>query len=117
VTPAVGGDNGLQDLRGHIPKLVMLGSEQDNGTIALGVKAGRNVLESLLHNFLDTLRADGELLAERVVGAAVLDQVEDRVGVDGGGHVGLGGEQSARGDVVDKFMRGYERLRKACKTR
>ena len=68
----------------------MLSAEEDNDAVALRVERGRNVLESLLDDLVDAV--DGqrtEVLGERVVGAALLDEPEDRVGRDlSGSHLG-----------------------------
>lgn len=62
-------------------------AEEDDGAVALGVEAAGDVLDGLLDDLLDAGGGDGEVLAEGVVGAAVLDLVEDRLGVDIGSHL------------------------------
>jgi len=90
------GDDGLEDLGGDVPELLVLGAEEDDGAVALRVEARGDVLDGLLDDLLDASGGDGQLLAERVVGAAVLDEVKDRVGV-GGRHLDGGGGERAEG--------------------
>lgn len=85
----IGGDDGLEDLGGNVPELLVVGAEEDDDAVGLGVEGGRGVEDGLLHDLGDALLADGQVLGQGVVGAAVLDEVEDRVGADGR-HVGGG---------------------------
>lgn len=90
----VGGDDCLEDVGGDIPQLVVLSAEEDDGAVALGVERAGDVLDGLLDDLLDAVLGHGaKVLAEGVEGAAVLDEVEDRFGVDGGfgGHFVLCG--------------------------
>ena len=89
-SPAILGHNGLEGLGGDVPELLVLGAEQDNDAVALRVERRRDVLEGLLDDLVDALRGQAaEVLGERVVGAALLDEVEDRVGRDlSGRHFG-----------------------------
>ena len=88
--PAILGHDGLEGLGGDVPELLVLGAEQDDDAVALRVERRGNVLESLLDDLVDAV--DGqrtEVLGERVVGATLLDEVEDRVGGDlSGRHLG-----------------------------
>lgn len=87
----IGGDDGLEDLSGDVPELLVVGAEEDDDAVGLGVEGRRGVEDGLLDDLGDALLADGQVLGQGVVGAAVLDEVQDRVGVDGGGrHVGGG---------------------------
>lgn len=89
--PVLLGDNGLEDVAGNVPELLVLGAEQDDDADGLGVEGGRDVQGGLLDDLGDALLGDGQVLGQDVVGAAVLDQLNDRVGRDDGGrHVGFG---------------------------
>ena len=82
-SPVVLGHDGLEGFGGDVPELLVLGAEQDNDAVALRVERRRDVLQSLLDDLVDALDSQGtEVLGERVVGAALLDEVEDRVGGD-----------------------------------
>lgn len=101
----------------------MVGAEEDDGAVALGVEAGGDVLEGLLDDVLDALLGDGEVLAEGVVGAAVLDVLEEGASADGRGGChfvgGCGGGGKKRfGVVVDVgvFRGGCEDHRKSLGT-
>lgn len=84
--PGLRGNDGLEGVRGDVPELVVLGAEEDDEAVGLGVE-GRGGLEGgLLDNLLDALGSHGEVLGEGVVGAAVLSQLEDEVGGELGGH-------------------------------
>lgn len=73
--PAVGGDDGLQDLAGGVPELVMVGVEEDDDAVGLGVEGGGDVAQGVLDDLLDALLGDGEGLVEDVMRASVLDEV------------------------------------------
>ncbi|KUI71595.1 hypothetical protein VM1G_11752 [Cytospora mali] len=75
--------HGVGDLGGDIPQLLVLGAEEDDDTVGLGVEGGGDVLEGLLDDLLDLGGGDGQVLGEGVVGAAVLDVLENDAGVDG----------------------------------
>ncbi len=102
--PLLGGDDGLEGLGGEVPELVVLGAEEDDDAVGLRVEGAGDVLESLGHDGLDLGGADSDLLVERIVGAAVLDQREEGVGADSRGvgrdaaHFGGGGGESAGGE-------------------
>lgn len=95
--PGVGGDDGLEDLRGVFPELVVLGTEDDEDAVGLGVEGGGNVEDGVLDDLLDAVLGDGEFLVEDVVGAADLEEVEDRLGLDWGSHLGAVGRGGRRG--------------------
>lgn len=86
--PASLGDNGLEGVGGDVPELVVLVTEEDEKTVGLGVEGGWGVEGGLADDLLDTLLGDGEFLAEGVVGAAVLGQLDEGVGGELGSHFG-----------------------------
>lgn len=79
----------------------MVGAEEDDNAVGLGVEGGGDVLQGLLDDLLDLGRGDGQVLGEGVVGATVLDALEHGVGVDGR-HVGCGcGEEAGYCSVCE----------------
>lgn len=87
VLPLVLGDDLLEGVGGDVPQLLVLGAEQDDEAVGLGVEGRGRVQGGLVDNLLDARRGDGQLLGQGVVGAAVLDELEEEVGGDlGGGH-------------------------------
>lgn len=69
----------------------MVGAEEDDGAVALGVEARGHVLDGLLDDLLDAVLGHGdEVLAQGVVRPAVLELLEDGGGADGGRHFGGG---------------------------
>lgn len=82
--PVLLGDDGLEDLAGDVPELLVLGAEQDDDADGLGVEGRGHVQGGLLDDLGDALLGDGQVLGQDVVGAAVLDQLDDRVGRDDG---------------------------------
>ena len=89
------GSDGVAGLTARARELLasanlVLGAEEDNDAVALRVEGRGNVLKSLLDDLVDALGGQRtEVLGERVVGAALLDEVKDRVGRDlSGRHLG-----------------------------
>lgn len=81
----LGRDDSLEDLGGDVPELLVLGAKEDDDAVGLGVEAAGHVEHGLFDDLLDALGADREVLAQDVVAAASLDEVEDRIGGDGSG--------------------------------
>lgn len=75
----------------------MLGAEENNDAVGLRVEARGDVLECLCDDLLDARRGGGEVLVERVDGAAGLDELKEGVGVGGHGCFGDGGSRSRGG--------------------
>ena len=93
------GDDGLEGRGGDLPELVVLSAEQDNDAVALGVEAGGHVLKRLGDDLLDALGSDAQVLVERIVAAAALEELDEGVCVGGHGCFGRGGcGGSAGGD-------------------
>lgn len=88
----VGGHDGLEDLGGDVPQLLVLGAKEHNDTVRLGVEGGRNLVEELLDNLLDAGRGDGQVLGERVEGSARRSEVDEGLSI--GSHFGGSGEAS-----------------------
>lgn len=84
--PAGFGNDGFEDVGGNVPELVVLGAEEDDGAVGLGVEGGRSVQGGLVDEFLDALGGDGEVLAEGVESAAGLGHLKEDVGREFGGH-------------------------------
>lgn len=93
----VGGHDRLEDLSGYVPQLLVLGAKEDHDTVGLRVEGGRDLVEQVLDNLLDTGRGDGQVLGERVVGPARLGEVDEGLSI--GSHFGGGGgcEESMSG--------------------
>lgn len=79
------GDDGLEDILGDVPELLVLLLEENDGAGALAVEAGGAVEDSLADDLLDLLVRDGGLGLEAVVGAAGLDGGEEFSGTHFGG--------------------------------
>lgn len=62
----------------------MGGAEQHDNAVGLRVEGGRDLVQQVLDDLLDAAGGDGQVLGERVVGAALLGQVDEGLGV--GGH-------------------------------
>lgn len=82
----LGWDDGLEDVFGDVPQLLVLGLEQDHHAGTLRVEAAGNMEDRVLDNLLDAGVGDGRAVLELVVGAALHHGVEERLG----GHVGGG---------------------------
>lgn len=91
--PAVGGHDLLEDLRGDVPQLVVLGAVEDEHAVGLRVEGRGGLDQVLLHDRGDLVRGDGQLLVELVEGAAGLEGFEER-----GRHGGGGVARVARGE-------------------
>ena len=78
--PALSGDDALEDLSGDVPELVVVGAEEDEHAVGLGVEGGGDVAQGVLDDLLDAVLGDSQLLVELVIGAAELDEVQDRLG-------------------------------------
>lgn len=59
VLPGIGGHDGLKDLASKVPELVVLGAEEDDDAVGLGVEGGGDVEDGLLDDLLDALLGDG----------------------------------------------------------
>lgn len=71
----------------------MVGAEEDDDAVGLGVEGGGDLVEQVLDDLLDAGGGDGEVLVQGVVGPALLGEVDEVLG--GGGHVcGGGGEET-----------------------
>lgn len=80
------GDDGLEDGGGDVPELVVLGAEEDDDAVGLGVEGRGDVEEGFLYDFLDAVGRYGEGLVEGVDCAAGFDVGEEAVSaLDGGG--------------------------------
>lgn len=77
--PLVLGDDTLEDVAGQVPQLVVLAAKEHNEAVGLRVERRGSLQRRLLDELLDAGRANGELLGEGVVGAAVLGQLEESV--------------------------------------
>ena len=73
-------DDGLEDLAGNVPELLVLGLEEHDDARALRVERGRDVEHDLLHDLLNARVGHGALVREGIVGAALLDRLEEGVG-------------------------------------
>lgn len=72
----------------------MLGAEEENGAVGLGVEGGGDIGDELAEDLLDAGGGDGEVLGEGIVGAAVLDELEKSGGhCDGRLDLSFGGEE------------------------
>lgn len=78
--PLISGDDGLQDLGGDVPELLVVGPEQDDNPVALGVEAAGDVPKRLLDDVLNAISGDRDLLVQAVVSPPGLDEVQDGVG-------------------------------------
>lgn len=91
--PLLGRDDGLEDLGGDVPQLLVLGAEEDDDAVGLGVEGGGHLLQEGLDDLLDLVGLDGEVLGQRVVRPAVLGELDQLLG---GGHLdGRGGGEGA----------------------
>lgn len=79
--PLLSSDNGLEDLAGDVPQLFVVGAEQDNDAVGLGVERRRNLVQQVLDDLLNAGLGDGQVLGEWVVGTALLGQVDDSLRV------------------------------------
>lgn len=84
--PGVLRDDGLEDVRGHVPQLVVLSAEEHEHAVGLGVERGGGVQGELVDDVGDARCGHRQLLVERVVGAAALGQLDKGVGGELGGH-------------------------------
>lgn len=64
----------------QIPKLVVLGTSEEDDAGGLGVEGGWDVLDDRGEDLLDTLVGDWGGLGETVDGAAVGNSLEESVG-------------------------------------
>jgi hypothetical protein len=81
----LGWDNGFQHILGNVPKLLMLGFDQEHDAARLGVEAARNMKNGVLDNLLNASVGDRRLVLESVVGAALDHGVEEGLGRHAGG--------------------------------
>lgn len=58
----LGRNDGLEDLLGDIPELLVLVAEENDDAVGLRVEAAGDVQDSLLDNLLDALLANCEVL-------------------------------------------------------
>lgn len=94
-TELLRGNHGLQDLEDEVPEGVVLLVEEKDNAGALRVERGGDVEDDFLSDVLNLLVGDGGLLVQGIVGAALLDGVEERLG---GSHCcGSGVRVSKRG--------------------
>lgn len=100
-----GGHDRFEDLRGNVPQLLVLCAKEDDDAVRLGVEGGRNLVEQVLDNLLDTGRGDGQVLGERVVGPTRLGEVDEGLSVGSHFGGGCGGEESISGC---RCGRGFE---------
>lgn len=98
----LGGNDSLEDLGGNIPQLLVVGAEQDDDAVGLGVEGGGDMVEQVLDDLLNAGGRDGQVLGEGVVAASQLGEVDKSLG----GHfewccgkepVGGGGSGDGRG--------------------
>lgn len=82
--PTLSRHDGLEGLGDQVPELVVLVTEKDDDAVGLAVEGRGDVLDGLVDDLLNLVLADGEVLAEGVVGAALLDELDEAVG----GHFG-----------------------------
>lgn len=106
--PALGGYDGLQDVRGDVPQLVALGAVEHQHAVRLRVEGRGDLDQVLLHDRRDLVRGDGQLLVQLVEGPTGLEGLEKRggVGSHGDGFAGRGGRgegsSDSRGASLDK---------------
>lgn len=104
--PVLLGDDGAESIGGDVPELVVLGAEEEDGAVGLGVEGGGDVGDELADDLLDAGGGDGEVLAEGVVGAAFLDELEESGGhFDGFGFWLVGWKRGVVGVSLERFAR------------
>lgn len=85
--PAGLGNDGLEDGAGDVPELGVLGAEEDEQAVGLGVERGWGVEGGLLDELLDAGGSDGaQVLVEGVDGTTGLDQLEEGLVGELGSH-------------------------------
>lgn len=85
VLPLVVGDDGAQRRRRHVPELVVLGAQEHDGAVGLRVEGRGRVEGGFVDELLNAAGGDGEVLVQRVDGAAGLGHLDEEVGGELGG--------------------------------
>lgn len=83
----------------------MLGAEEHDGAVGLRVEGRGDLVDQVLDDLLDAGGRDGQVLGQRVVGPALLGEVDEVLG--GGGHLAGGGREGST--VVVEMKRRWRR--------
>ena len=94
----------------QIPERVVLGAEQNDQPVALRVERAGNNVHAMIDNLLDLVRGQGQVLAQRIVSASVLEEFQEVVSHCCSGRIFT--DEKGRDDIIGHVV-GNRRMNRA----